>query len=256
MIKKIYKRLVPEKERIHIHLFINRMTSIFYRGNTYYCNCCNRSFRKFKPKGNTLVQRANAECPYCGSLERIRNLLFYVENETDLLTGHYRLLHFAPEWPLLPIFKKNKNLDYITADINPNVAEYPIDITNIPFPDHSFDSIICSHVLGHVKDEKKAIEELYRVLKTDGVALIASLIDLKNPHTFETDEADTPQKRLQYYSEPDLLRLHGTDFGERLAQGGFRVETINYPFRLGKEMMQKYALGDGSRELIFKCTKK
>ena len=256
MIKKIYKRLVPEKERIHIHLFINRMTSIFYRGNTYYCNCCNRSFRKFKPKGNTLVQRANAECPYCGSLERIRNLLFYVENETDLLTGHYRLLHFAPEWPLLPIFKKNKNLDYITADINPNVAEYPIDITNIPFPDHSFDSIICSHVLGHVKDEKKAIEELYRVLKADGVALIASLIDLKNPHTFETDEADTPRKRLQYYSEPDLLRLHGTDFGERLAQGGFRVETINYPFRLGKEMMQKYALGDGSRELIFKCTKK
>jgi len=256
MIKKIYKRFVPEKKRIHIHLFINKMTSIFYRGNTYHCNCCNRSFRKFKPKGNTLVQRANAECPYCGSLERIRNLLFYVENETDLLTGTYCLLHFAPEWSLLPIFKRNKNLDYITADINPNVAEYQIDIINIPFPDDSFDYIICSHVLGHVKDEKKAIEELYRVLKTDGTALLATLIDLKNPHTFETVEADTPQKRLHYYSEPDLLRLHGTDFGERLANGGFRVEAINYPFRLGKEMIQKYALGDGSRELIFKCTKK
>ena len=255
MIKIIYKRLVSEKKRIHIHLFINKMTSFFYRGNTLYCNCCNRSFRKFKPKGNTLVQRANAECPYCGSLERIRNLLFYLENETDLLTGNYRLLHFAPEWSLLPVFKKNKKLVHITADINPNVAEYQIDITNIPFPDNSFDYIICSHVLGHVPDEKKAIEELFRVLKTGGTALIATLIDLKNPHTFETSEADTPQKRLHYYSEPDLLRLHGTDFGDRLAQGGFNVETINYPLVLGKEMQQKYALGDGSRELIFKCTK-
>jgi SAM-dependent methyltransferase len=255
MIKKIYKKLFTERKRIHIRLFINKLTSIFYRGNTFYCNCCNRSFRKFKPKGNTLTQRANVECPYCGSLERIRNLLFYVQNETDLLTGKYRLLHFAPEWALIPIFKKNKKLEYITADINPNLADYQVDIMNIPFPDNSFDYIICSHVLGHVPDEKKAIAELYRVLKTGGTALVATLIDLTNPHTFETNEADAPQKRLQYYSEPDLFRLHGTDFGERLAQGGFNVETINYPLLLGQEITQKYALGDGSRELIYKCSK-
>ena len=255
MIKKIYKRLVPERERLNIHIFINKLTSFFYQGNTFYCNCCNRSFRKFKPKGNTLVQRENAECPYCGSLERIRNLLFYLENETDIFTGNYRLLHFAPEWCLLPVFKKNKNLEHITADINPNLAEYQIDITNISFPDNSFDFIICLHVLGHVPYEKKAIKELYRVLKTGGIALIATLIDLKNPHTFEAPDADTPQKRLHYYSEPDLLRLHGTDFGDRLTQGGFNVEIINYPIMLGKEIRQKYALGNGSRELIFKCTK-
>ena len=255
MIKKIYKKLIPEKKRIHIHIFINKMTSFLYRGNNFYCNCCNRSFRKFKPKGNTLVVRKNAECPYCGSLERVRNLLFYLENETDIFTGNYRLLHFAPEWPLLPIFKKNKKLDHITADINPNVAEYQIDITNITFPDNSFDYIICSHVLGHVSDEKKAIKELYRVLKNDGTALVATLIDLKNPHTFETVEADTPKKRLLYYSESDLLRLHGVDFCDRLAKGGFNVKTINYPLVLGKEIQQKCALGNGNRELIFKCTK-
>jgi len=255
MLKKIYRKLISEKKRIKIILFINKMTSVFYLGNTYYCNCCKRSFRKFKPKGNSLIQRPNAQCPYCGSLERIRNLLFYIENETDLLTGNYDLLHFAPEWQLIPFFKKNSNLNYITADINPNVAEYPMDIMNIPFPEYSFDYIICSHVLGHVSDEKKAIEELFRVLRTGGVALIATLIDLKNPHTFETVEADTKEKRLHFYSEPDLLRLHGTDFGERLAKGGFQVEMIHYPLRLGKDMIRKYALGDGSRELIFKCIK-
>jgi SAM-dependent methyltransferase len=189
------------------------------------------------------------------SLERVRNLLFYIENETNILTGKVRLLHFAPEWCLLPIFKKAGNLDYITADINPNFADYQVDIMNIPFPDESFDFIICAHVLGHVPDEKKAIKELFRVLKLDGAALVLTIINPDHPHTFETDAADTPEKRLQYYSEPDLLRLHGADFDQRLMQGGFKVETIDYRLILGEKTKKKYALGDGKRELIFKCTK-
>jgi SAM-dependent methyltransferase len=231
------------------------MTSVFYRGNTYSCNCCGKSFRKFKPKGTALATRDNAECPYCGSLERVRNLLFYVQNETGLLTDRLRLLHFAPEWALLPVFKKAENLDYVTADINPNLADNKVDIMNIPFPDESFDCIICAHVLGHVPDEKKAIKELFRVLKPDGVALVLTLIRPDRPETFETGDADTPEKRLRYYSEPDLLRLHGADFDQRLKQGGFHVEVIDYPSRLGDGTRKKYALGDGRRELIFRCTK-
>jgi SAM-dependent methyltransferase len=188
-------------------------------------------------------------------LERTRNLLFYIENETPLLKEKLRLLHFAPEWCLLPILKKADNLDYITADINPDYADYQVDIMDIPFPDQSFDYIICAHVLGHVPDEKKAVEELFRVLKNDGVALISTIIDLKNPVTFETEDADTPEKRLRYYSEPDLLRLHGRDFDQRLARCGFKVETINYPAFMSAETRKRFALGDGSRELIFRCTK-
>jgi SAM-dependent methyltransferase len=256
MIKRIYQLLFTEKQRINNRLLLNKTVSVFYRGNTYYCNCCGKSFRKFKSKGTVLTKRKNAECPYCGSLERVRNLLFYIKNETGLLTGKFRLLHFAPEWCLLPVFEKNVNLDYITADINPNLADYQFDIMDIPFPGESFDYILCFHVLGHVPNEKKAIEEMYRVLKSTGTALIGTIIDLDNPHTFETSEADTSQKRLQYYSEPDLLRLHGTDFNQRLIQGGFKVEVIDYPSILGEEMKRKYALGDGQRELIFKCTKR
>jgi SAM-dependent methyltransferase len=202
-----------------------------------------------------LIKRENAECPYCSSLERIRNLKFYVENETGLLTQKLRLLHFAPEWALLPVFRKAVNLDYITADINPDYADYQVDIMDIPFPEESFDYIICAHVLGHVPDEKKAIRELFRVLKSDGIALVSTIINPENPETFEAGDADTPEKRLRYYSEPDLLRLHGADFDQRLKQGGFHVEVINYPDKLGEEIKRKYALGDGRRELIFRCTK-
>ena len=255
MIKRIYKKVITERKRIQIHLFFNKMTSVFYYGNSFFCNCCKRSFWKFKSKGNTLIKRANAECPYCGSLERIRNLLFYIENETPLMTQKLRLLHFAPEWCLLPILKKLKNLEYITADVNPNLADYQVDIMDIPFLDEYFDYIICAHVLGHVPNEKKAVNELYRVLKPEGVALISTIIDFDNPFTFEVSDADTSDKRLRYYSEPDLLRLHGKDFDQRLMQSGFNVEIIDYPSQLGEEIKKKYALGDGRRELIFKCTK-
>jgi SAM-dependent methyltransferase len=254
-IKKIYQWLFSEKRRIKNRLLINKITSILYIGNVCHCNCCGKSFRKFKSKGNGLKTRKNAQCPYCGSLERIRNLLFYVQRETELLNAPAKLLHFAPEWCLLPVFNKAKELDYIAADINPNLAEHQIDITDIPFANESFDYIICFHVLGHVPDEKKAIEEMYRVLKPTGTAFISTIIDPLNPHTFETDDANTPDKRLQYYSEPDLVRLHGRDFDQRLMQGGFKVEVIDYRLCLGKEMQEKYALGDGKRELIFKCTK-
>jgi SAM-dependent methyltransferase len=231
------------------------MTARFYQGDEYTCNCCEKSFKQFKAKGNTLVTRANAQCPFCGSLERTRTLLFYLRNETSLFTEPARLLHFAPESSLSPFFKKADNIDYVTADLNPNYADYRVDIMNIPFCDESFDYIICSHVLGHVPDEKQAIRELYRVLKPSGTALIATILDRKNPHTFETGDADTPEKRLQYYSEPDLLRLRGNDFSKRLEEGGFQVEIIDYAVQLGDDKRKKYSLGDGSRELIFKCKK-
>lgn len=252
--KQLIKQFIPEKTRIQIRLSFNKLTSSAYLGSRYSCNCCGRSFRKFKSKGNGLKSRENAECPYCGSLERVRNLLFYLQNETTVFTKPIRLLHFAPEWALVPWFRKAKNLEYISADINPNFADHQVDITDISFPDAYFDCILCFHVLGHVDDEEKAIRELLRVLKPDGIALVGTLIDRNNSVTIERKDVDTAEKRLQYYSEPDLLRLHGMDFGDRLRATGFNVEVIDYPAQLGEETKTHYVLGNGERELIFKCT--
>ncbi|GHT05483.1 SAM-dependent methyltransferase [Bacteroidia bacterium] len=252
--KKLYKKYVSERKRNEYRVLFNKITSIASRGNTFHCNCCGKSFRKFKSKGTDTI-RANAECPYCGSLERTRVLLFYIENETKILTDPVRLLHFAPEFSLYAILKQAKNLNYLNVDINPNLADFQMDIMDIPCSDESFDYIICSHVLGHVPDEKKAIKELYRVLAAGGTALIMTLIDLDNPQTLETEAADTPEKRLHYYTEPDLLRLHGTDFNKRLEEGGFEVEVIDYASQLGEEKKKTCSLGNGKRELIFKCTK-
>ena len=253
MIKKIYKRILSEKKRINLHLLFEQRTAFFYKGTDFECNCCGKTFRKMKPKGNVL--RENAKCPYCGSLERTRLLLFYFERETDIFKKNpCTLLHFAPESSLFPKFNQSVSIEYIDADINPNLANHVFDIESIPYPDNCFDYIICSHVLGHVSNERKAIEEMYRVLKINGKALIMTLIDNDRAETFEDPSINTPEDRLKYYSEPDLARLHGLDFAQRLSHC-FSVEEMDYRKNFDEKFQKRFSLGDGNRELIFNCTK-
>lgn len=46
------------------------------------------------------------------------------------------------------------------------------DALNLPFNDASFDKIICSEVLEHVKDDEQGIRELVRVLKPGGALAV------------------------------------------------------------------------------------
>tara|TARA_Y100000031_G_scaffold153650_1_gene199400 strand:+ start:1001 stop:1471 length:471 start_codon:yes stop_codon:yes gene_type:complete len=45
-------------------------------------------------------------------------------------------------------------------------------ILDLPFEDDKFDSVICSEVLEHIEDDQKAIQELYRVLKREGLLIL------------------------------------------------------------------------------------
>jgi ubiquinone/menaquinone biosynthesis C-methylase UbiE len=57
---------------------------------------------------------------------------------------------------------KSNNLEIIKADA-----------TSLPFDDGSFDFVYCAHVLEHVSDPPKVVEEIYRVLKNKGGIFIA-----------------------------------------------------------------------------------
>lgn len=254
MLKSIYKSIVPEKTRLTIRRCFNKAGSLFYLGNTYSCNLCGKSFQRFKPKGNWDI-RLNAECPYCGSVERTRLLLFYLERETDLFTKENYLLQIAPHWQLRKIFRQSKNIHYVNGDLNPACADEQMDVTAIPYPDNTFDYVICSHVLGHVPNEALGIRELRRVLKPTGTALILTLVNWNSPTTYESDANQTPEQRLKAYSEPDLVRLHGADFADRLRKEGFTVEPIDYTRTMSEEENRHYSLGNKDREIIFCCKK-
>lgn len=253
MIKKLWHLLLSERKRNDVWFFWSKVKAVFYKGNRYYCNCCERSFSSFLPYGN--VQRKNAKCPNCLSLERTRLLWLYLTNELDINEKTLKVLHFAPERTLESKFKKLKNIQYISADINPELADVRMDLMDIPLQDNSIDLIICSHVLGHVPDETKAISEIARILKFNGKAIIITVIDPHLETTYEDSSITTAENRLRSYGERDLLRKHGKDFKNRIAHPSWTVSNIDYLSQLDASTKKRLSLGNGNRETLFVCVK-
>lgn len=248
MLKVIYRSVLSERQRNAIRDSWARLRAPLYFGKNYYCPFCERSYREFLPKG-TFAPRENAECPGCGSLERTRLLYYYLRDETSLFDERLSVLHFAPESPLKQKLA-SQNLEYVDADFNPNLASTVVDITQMQFANDSFDLIICSHVLGHVPDEPRALKELLRVLKPTGKAIVVTWQG-DNEKTIPRSSPITPEQKWAFQSDDTLERLHGLDFGETLTEAGFEVERLDYRRKFSDEEIKTYALGSGKREILW-----
>jgi SAM-dependent methyltransferase len=62
----------------------------------------------------------------------------------------------------------NDNQTFL-GDLAQRMTYNIVDVQNIPYPDNSFDVVFANMMLYHVPDRPKAIAELRRVLKPDGV---------------------------------------------------------------------------------------
>lgn len=55
------------------------------------------------------------------------------------------------------------------------------DIENMPFADNTFDVVIATFVIVHLKNTDKAFDEIYRILKDGGCAIITNINQRKAP---------------------------------------------------------------------------
>jgi SAM-dependent methyltransferase len=214
-----------------------------------YCPLCQSYFYAFLPFGEKL--RANAQCPRCGSLERHRISYIFLKNETDIFEKNTKMIHFAPEEILAKVFLSNKNIEYLGADINPDLpyVTKKVDIQNISYPDNSFDFVYCSHVLEHVPDDGEALSELHRILKPGGKALIIVPLDHTSLKTIENPEFNTPELRLEHYNQKDHLRLYAPDFQVKLENAGFKNVFNNFNKQVNAK---KYGQADDGFYYCFK----
>lgn len=69
---------------------------------------------------------------------------------------------------------KNYFKEYVSTDFTKTHSDLSVisDIEKLPFKKNEFDMVLCTEVLEHVPHPWIAINELYRVLKTDGIAII------------------------------------------------------------------------------------
>lgn len=238
---KTILNLVPRPFLIKLSYVARPFLAFWYRGNTYTDPIDGKSFRSFLPYGYG-QQRPNVLAPGTLSLERHRLLWLYLQNETSFFTEPLKVLHLAPEQCFIKRFKALKNLDYTTADLYAPHVDVCADICNLPFADKTFDVVFCNHVLEHITDDSKAMQELFRVLKPGGFGIFQIPQDLNREKTYEDFNITLPTERAQHFGQYDHVRIYGRDFFNRLRAVGFEVKEVNYSKNLSAETIERYRL--------------
>ena len=245
--KKLFKyilNLLPRPLLIKLSYVARPVLAFFMRGSTHTDPIDGRQFRSFLPYGYE-NPRDNVLSPSTLSLERHRLLWLYLQSETDFFTAPQKVLHFAPEQAFYKRFRKLKNLEYTTTDLNSPLADVRADICDLPFEDDTFDVILCNHVLEHIRDDTKAIRELYRVLRPGGWGVFQIPQDLSRELTFEDNSIRNKKDRARIFGQYDHVRIYGRDFFEKLRSVGFAVNEVDYTGQLPPEKIWRYRLAMG-----------
>jgi SAM-dependent methyltransferase len=202
-----------------------------YIGIERYCNICGYRFAKFSEVGMTPRE---GRCPVCGSIERHRHLYIHLLSIFSTLKNK-KILHFAPEKIFFDLLK-NSTAEYYDADIEQDRASYVENIENISFEDNYFDYIIAIHVLEHIEDDIKALNEIYRVLKLGGIAYLC--VPTADKH-LENPLIISPADRLKYFGQEDHVRIYSKElFFKRIKCAGFEASYSapdNFPLNLQRE---------------------
>ncbi|MGB3776223.1 MAG: methyltransferase domain-containing protein [Leeuwenhoekiella sp.] len=255
MIKKIFKgvlNIVPRPLLIRLSYLAKPVLAFALKGSSYQDPIDGKWFSKFLPYGYE-EQRENVLSPSTLSLERHRLLWLYLQRETDFFKSPFKMLHFAPEQAFYKRFRRMQNLDYTTTDLNSPLADVKADICDLPFESNTYDIIFCNHVLEHIPDDKKAISELYRVLKPGGMAILQIPQDINRAETFEDDTITNRKERAAIFGQYDHVRIYGMDYFDKLRSAGFKVEEIDYSAKLTPQEVDTYRLAPG--EILPVCKK-
>ena len=238
---KYILKFLPRKFLIKYSFLITPILRIIFHGKKYTDPIDDSNYSKFLSYGYKTV-RKNALCPGTLSLERHRLLWLYLDKETNFLSSNLKVLHVAPEQVFYKKFKKLKNWEYFTFDLNSPIADIKGDLISTNFKDEYFDLIICNHVLEHIEDDKSALDEMYRILKYNGISILQVPINVKRENTFEDLSIKSKIQREKYFGQYDHVREYGLDFKDRVEQAGFKVEMINYSKKISQDLVIKYGL--------------
>jgi SAM-dependent methyltransferase len=223
---------------------------VWFFGWAHYCPVCRSHLRRFFSHG--VIARPAAQCPVCQSLERHRLLWLFFTRRTSLFEATpKRLLHVAPERAFARHFERLAYLDYVTTDLFAQNVTVQMDICKLGCLEESFDVILCNHVLEHIPDDRQAMRELYRVLKTGGWAVL--LVPITVQKTFEDPSITDPAERERLFGQHDHVRRYGPDYVHRLEEAGFAVKRIPATDMVAAARFRYFGIR-GSEE-IFLCTK-
>lgn len=254
MFRQTIKNLVPS-------FFIEK-----YRDWKYYkCPICNAHLAHYLPLpsyykemadkygyvhdfyGAETLNYESCTCYACYASDRDRLFALYFQKYFLNHPQKLNLIDFAPSQSLAIWLKKQTQINYRSADLYMEGVDDKVDITNMTlYKDGQFDIFICSHILEHVTEPDKALEELHRILPKGGWGIVMVPIIKGLEETQENPAHTTIEERWKYYGQDDHLRMFGrADFIRRIGKAGFKVLQLDINF-FGEKVFQKAGISKTS----------
>lgn len=179
-------------------------------------------------------------CPECGATDRDRlQVLFlrswlegragppspYSPPSSGPEEGVIRVLEIAPSPPVSNWLRRQPRMNYRSADLYMSGADDRVDITDMAgYPDESFDLVICSHVLEHIPDDRRAMREIRRILAPKGTAMLLVPISKQIEEVDEDPTLSDEAERWRRFGQGDHVRIYCRNgFRSRLEEAGLRV---------------------------------
>ncbi len=195
-------------------------------------------------------------CPHCSTSDKYRMSALYVKEQYVRLdpAGVYTFLDIAPENAFRNFIKSYSFIDYRSMDLFMEDVDDKVDLTNMNcYSDGQFDFIMCSHVLEHIPDDRKAMSELYRVLSERGFAIIMVPILLNLQEDFEDWTKTSEEECWKYFGQNDHVRVYSKPgFTRKLQEAGFKLDQLGVDY-FGQEVFEKY--GIHPRSVLYVCRK-
>ena len=90
------------------------------------------------------------------------------------------------------------------AELAARITLEHVDAKALPYPDNTFDGLISNSIVHHIHDSLRALQEMSRVVKPEGLVLIRDLVRPKTPEEAQAfvdkyAAEDTPYQQKLYY---------------------------------------------------------
>lgn len=262
----MHRKIIPKRFRDSVNALLGKVKHIPVNDSckelSYFCPACSSTVSEFHRLSDFYYENLdkhghifsifqvetlnylNYLCPICSASDRDRLYALYFQKEVSQVKDEFRLLDIAPSESLQKFIKaKYPHIGYRSADMMMDGVDDVVDITQMDlYRDDTFDFFICSHILEHIDNDRKAMGELYRVLKQGGKGIAMVPIMLSLQEDYENSEVTTPEDRWKHFGQDDHVRMYSkTGFIDKLTSTGFTVTQLDINF-FDPEAFDKYGI--------------
>jgi predicted SAM-dependent methyltransferase len=232
--------------RLMLALPLKKLGFVYSRAGfkDHYCPCCNWRGKNFLPYISGGYVTFQAVCPKCTSHPRHRGQMLFYYRMLNIKQRRERLLYFAPEYNILQRLKSDTPLEIYTSEYESKTADFHFDLMDVRCDDNTWELIICHRVIEHLPDDRKGMDELYRILKPGGELILSVPI---NPARAETLEYGNPNPLEDYH-----YYNYGKDFEERIP-AEFIIKKYAFSELFSAEEFRQLSL---TEDWIFLCKKR